>query len=252
MVLAIVISVLMCTKSSIAQLNDTIHPMPRSNSNAKTTSELLSGGFIDIVQNGQMNAAARLFRLYIGEPGKFQLPVSVYTGVSSNGFSGNFSLSDIALAFINPGAGILNICFEGVEKLIGKASATRMELLYLAGSRFLSVYNSLSFVSETFFSFVTGVGVNLITGAWEKDKAGNVGAFWLSVRGLCSSSQRSVFARLFSVPANPDCFGYSAGMGIDIMETLKLRTFYFQFLNNRNVPAFTKPFLQLSFNYSIR
>src|ERR1700674_5565310 len=70
--------------------------------------EIFSGGFIDIVQNGQMNASARLFRLYIGEPGKFQLPVSVYTGVSANNFSNSPVADDVLLTLINPGTGIFN------------------------------------------------------------------------------------------------------------------------------------------------
>src|SRR5882672_6953883 len=82
--------------------------------------ELLSGGCIDIVQNGQMNASARLFRLYIGEPGKFQLPVSVYTGVSANNFSNNSGNDDMLLTLIDPTMGIFNLCLEGNSLLIGR------------------------------------------------------------------------------------------------------------------------------------
>jgi len=37
----------------------------------KTTSkksEIFSSGFIDVINNGQVNASARLIKLYIGEP----------------------------------------------------------------------------------------------------------------------------------------------------------------------------------------
>jgi len=33
--------------------------------------EILTSGFIDIINNGQVNASARFIRLFIGEPGKF-------------------------------------------------------------------------------------------------------------------------------------------------------------------------------------
>lgn len=37
--------------------------------------EILTSGFIDIVNNGQVNASARFIRLFIGEQGKFAIPL---------------------------------------------------------------------------------------------------------------------------------------------------------------------------------
>src|SRR5690349_4864950 len=48
--------------------------------------DILSSGFIDIMNNGQLNASARFIRIFIGEPGKFALPLCIYSGVSSNYF----------------------------------------------------------------------------------------------------------------------------------------------------------------------
>src|SRR5689334_23065086 len=48
--------------------------------------EIFTSGFIDIVNSGQVNASARFIRLYVGEPGKFAIPLSLYSGVSSNSF----------------------------------------------------------------------------------------------------------------------------------------------------------------------
>jgi hypothetical protein len=36
--------------------------------------EILTSGFIDIINNGQVNASARFIRLMVGELGKFALP----------------------------------------------------------------------------------------------------------------------------------------------------------------------------------
>ncbi|MCY7290658.1 MAG: hypothetical protein LH615_00600, partial [Ferruginibacter sp.] len=58
----------------------------KSNKTDNYKSEIFTSGFIDIVNNGQLNASARFIRLYIGEPGKFALPLSIYSGVSSNSF----------------------------------------------------------------------------------------------------------------------------------------------------------------------
>ena len=48
--------------------------------------EIFSSGFIDVMNNGQVNAFARFIKLFIGEPGKFSIPLSFYGGVSSNNF----------------------------------------------------------------------------------------------------------------------------------------------------------------------
>lgn len=70
--------------------------------------EILTSGFIDIINNGQVNASARFIRLYIGEPGKFALPLSIYSGVSSNNFQNqqsqisNRSNEQLVTNFINP------------------------------------------------------------------------------------------------------------------------------------------------------
>ena len=48
--------------------------------------EIFTSGFIDVMNNGQVNASARFIRLFIGEPGKFALPISFYGGVSNNNF----------------------------------------------------------------------------------------------------------------------------------------------------------------------
>src|SRR5580765_7967745 len=55
--------------------------------------EIFTSGFIDIFNNGQVNASARFLRLYIGEPGRFALPLSFYSGVSSNNFESQSTAS---------------------------------------------------------------------------------------------------------------------------------------------------------------
>lgn len=215
--------------------------------------EILSGGFIDFVQNGQMNASARLFRLYIGEPGKFQIPVSVYTGVSANNFSVNSGNEDVILHLINPGTGIFNMSFDGINPIINKKSKiTSLQLQYQVGFRFLSIYNNQIFENINFFNVIGGAGLTFITGAWEKGKVNNIGLFWLNLRGLYSGNPQEILRDFFSVPVKNNLLAYSAGLGIEITQTLNVKVFYFHFLNNRELEEFTQPFLQITFNYSMR
>ena len=58
--------------------------------------EIFTSGFIDIINTGQVNASARFIRLFIGEPGKFSIPMSLYSGVSSNNLQNTTSTLDVA------------------------------------------------------------------------------------------------------------------------------------------------------------
>ncbi|MBK9382809.1 MAG: hypothetical protein IPN39_16015 [Chitinophagaceae bacterium] len=58
--------------------------------------EIFTSGFIDIVNNGQVNASARFIRLFIGEPGRFAVPLSFYSGVSNNSFQNNNSSGQLS------------------------------------------------------------------------------------------------------------------------------------------------------------
>jgi len=215
--------------------------------------EILSGGFIDIVQNGQMNASARLFRLFIGEPGKFQVPVSLYTGVSANNLSYNRQNDEFILNLINPGSGIFNLSFDGSNTLFGKKEKlTSLQIQYQAGFRFLTFFNKNIQRNITFFNCINTFGLTFITGAWERNKPGNLGIFWLNFRGLFSGNPAMVLKEIIGEPVSGKLFGYSSGLGMEISQALNVKIFYFRFLNRTGIPAFNQPFLQLSFNYSLK
>ena len=82
--------------------------------------EILTSGFIDVISNGQVNASARFIRLYIGEPDRFAIPLSIYSGVSSNNFQGQQNTfvsranEQLVINFINPLSGLANLSIDGV------------------------------------------------------------------------------------------------------------------------------------------
>lgn len=76
--------------------------------------ELFNSGFIDFQNSGQMNASARVFKIYIGEPKKFMLPLSIYSGVSGNNYNTNAASAasgaggqQMVMGLINPMSGCL-------------------------------------------------------------------------------------------------------------------------------------------------
>jgi hypothetical protein len=215
--------------------------------------EILSGGFIEVYNNGQMNASARLFRLYIGEPGKFQIPVSIFTGVSGNNFNSSQQAEELAIAIINPGAGTFSLNFDGNSKLAGKAQQySSLHVLYHSGFRYLSVFNRNAFRSANFYNFISGLGLAFVTGAWERNRTSNMGYFWLSLRGIYSHSPPSIFRNFFTEPVDQNILGYAGGIGIEISRSLNVKANFFHILSNRDMEAFNRPVLQVSFNYSAR
>ena len=72
----------------------------------------LSGGSIDFINNRQLNTTTQIFRLYIGEPGKFQVPVSILTGVSSSKNANSRQQDELTASLINPGIGLINMFTE--------------------------------------------------------------------------------------------------------------------------------------------
>jgi hypothetical protein len=88
----------------------------------KQKPEIFTSGFIDILNSGQVNASARFIRLFIGEPGKFAIPLSFYSGVSSNNLQGGASSSttgsrnneQLVTSYINPLSGLINLSSDGI------------------------------------------------------------------------------------------------------------------------------------------
>ena len=117
-----------------------------SNSKPFQKPEIFSSGFIDIINNGQVNASARLIKLYIGEPGKFSIPLTFYGGVSSNNFQNNNSGGQLLKSndhlvnqYINPLSGLVNVSIEGIAfKKRDQNKITKLGYIYQIGERVLN------------------------------------------------------------------------------------------------------------------
>src|SRR5258706_651245 len=102
------------------QSKDSLSSRQIMNPSQQVKPEIFTNGFIDIMNNGQLNASARFIRLFIGEPGKFGIPLSIYSGVSANNFQGQpspmgqVSNDHLFNAFINPLSGMVNMSSAGI------------------------------------------------------------------------------------------------------------------------------------------
>lgn len=229
-----------------------------------TKPEILSSGFIDIVNNGQVNAAARFIRLYVGEPGKFSFPLSIYSGVSSNNFQnqqtplGIRSNEHLVNSLINPLSGLVNVCMEGILYFNKKIKITRTGILYHNGIRILTGYRTgplsdpatgrpINFIN----SFAAG-GLFFQTGAWEKNNARNVGISWIALRYIsCKSSEKQLRNIFPAIETNGFYHGWSLASGIEINNLVNIKIVYYNYIKSPEID-YSLPIYQFSFNYSLR
>ena len=96
---------------------------PGKPSGTRHPSSTFAGGTLDILQGGQMNASARLFRLYLGRPGQKGVPLSISTGVMAGALAG-YPLQDEGVSsLVNPAAGLLNMRVLCLKNIAAKLAA---------------------------------------------------------------------------------------------------------------------------------
>jgi hypothetical protein len=225
--------------------------------------EILTSGFIDIVNNGQVNASARFIRLFIGEPGKFAIPLSIYSGVSSNNFQNqqnqaiNRSNDQLFTNFLNPLSGLANLSIDGVI-FFSKKKITRTGILYHFGERILTGQKTGPVTDPTtgkpvnFLNSFGATGFYFQTGAWERNNSKNVGIFWLAFRYIgCYTNPNQIKEFLPTIETNGSYYGYSIGWGVEINHLVNIKVLYYKYIKQPEID-YSLPIYQFSFNYSLK
>ena len=237
-----------------------------TNPNKNITSykpEIFTSGFIDILNSGQVNASARFVRLYIGEPGKFALPLSLYSGVSSNSFQNPITIqrSNDALVtnFINPLSGLANVSVDNViffKKKIPKI--TKLGLLYHFGERILtgirigSVTDPSTGKPINFLNSFGSLGLYFQTGAWDRNDSKNVGISWFAVRYIgCFTNPNQLKEILPGIKTNGAYYGYSLAWGVEITKFVNIKVVYYKYTKKPEINYYL-PIYQFSFNYFLK
>jgi hypothetical protein len=221
--------------------------------------EIFTNGFIDIMNNGQVNASARFIRIYIGEPGKLAVPVSIYSGVSANYFQ-NTGWANAALAnqLINPLSGLINCSTDGVWFFAPAAKLTRCGLIYHLGGRVLTGYKGVGLNGGTenkpvnFGNLFGTIGLYLQTGAWERSQTKNMGICWFMCRlHWMYSNPETMQSFLQGEKPNGLYSGFSLGFGVEINSLVNLKVIYYKYIRPPELKAvFTQ--YQFSFQYALK
>lgn len=229
--------------------------------NSKT--EVFNAGFIDLATNGQVGASARLVKLMVGEPGKFGIPFSVYGGVSNAAFaqnsisSGVKSNEHLVMQFITPLSGLLNFSVDGIFYRRIPQKITRAGIVYQLGERVLTgvrtgaYTNPLTGKPYNFLNTYAVTGLYLQTGAWEKNKASNLGICWMALRYHgCYTNPKQLNQFMGSLQTNGFYTGFSLGFGIEINSVINIKAIYYRY-DKAPEMNYGLPIYQFSFNYAM-
>lgn len=227
--------------------------------------EIFTSGFIDIINNGQVNASARFLRLYIGEPGKFAIPLSFYGGVSGNNFQNQNnngsqltkSNDHLVNQYINPLSGLINISVDNILYFKKTSKFTKSAFIYQVGERVLNgikiglVTNPQTGKPVNFLNSFGSAGLYFQTGAWERTNSKNIGIFWLIARyHLCYTNPTQIKSFLGEIKTNGIYTGYSMGFGIEINNLVNIKAIYYKYTKAPEI-EYGLPIYQFSFNYTI-
>ena len=203
--------------------------------------------------------------MYIGEPGKFAVPLSLYGGVSNNNFqnqsnTGGLQRSNDHLVnqYINPLSGLINISIDGIVYFRSTEKITKTGLLYHIGERVLTGYKTGMVTNPqtgkpiNFLNSFATLGWYFQSGAWERNNTKNVGIFWLALRYIaCYTNPAQIKAFLPDVKTNGIYHGYAVGFGVEINNLVNLKAIYYKYSKQPEI-EYALPIYQFSFNYSLK
>jgi hypothetical protein len=238
--------------------------LPATVNPAQYKPEIFTSGFIDIINSGQINASSRFIRLYIGEPGKFAIPLSLYSGVSSNNFQNTQATfkrnNDILVTnFINPLSGLANVSIDGVLFFNNKQQKiTRTGLIYHVGERILTGVKTgqgsspVTGKPHNFLNAFGATGFYFQTGAWERNNTKNVGISWVALRYiLCYTKPSDMEEFLPNIRTSGFYNGYSIAWGVEITKIVNIRVVYYKYIKKPEIDYYL-PIYQFSFNYTLK
>jgi hypothetical protein len=236
----------------------------KSDSTSKKA-EIFSSGFIDVMNNGQVNASARFVKLQIGEPGKIAIPLSFYGGVSSNNFQNNNSGGQLTKSndhlvnqYINPLSGLINVSIEGIAfKRKDKFKLTKLGYVYQIGERVLTgirtgdLRDPKTGKPTNFLNTFVTSGLYFQTGAWESANSKNIGIFWLVLRyHYTKTNPKQIREFLPEIQTNGIYHGYSTGFGIQINNLVDIKAIYYKYSKAPEID-YGLPIYQFTFNYTM-
>jgi hypothetical protein len=213
------------------------------------------------MNSGQVNSSARFLKLNIGEPKKFYLPLSLYAGINSNPMQGASAPAlktndHLITGFINPLSGLINFSFEDILFRKQSVSKTKFGLSYQIGERVMygvrvdTINKMANYTVVNFLNTYASTGLFFQTQAWEREKASDLGIFWVAFR-LHATRTGIKYLNNFipKLASNGIYTGYSLGFGVHITNSVDIKAIYYNYIKKPEIDYYNSLY-QFSLNYT--
>ncbi len=211
--------------------------------------ELFKNGFLDFLSNGNLQASARVLKLYIGNPKGFNVPLLIYSGVAGQTFGDKATNKTTVANLLNPVGGIVNISFFKSFAKDVDDTYTKVRFDIHAGGRMLNGTDTVSNTNNNFFNGYANAGVYFQTGAWAESST-TVGIFWLQAKVIASGSSKPKLENMFGTLKGDYLFGYSFDGGLEIDKIINVKLSYCRYTNNNTSGLLDKPVFKVSLDYN--
>lgn len=229
--------------------HDTIKP---EISTTARHSEWLRGGNLDFISSGLVRSTADILTLEFGNPEKFHLPFYFLVGATTDVFQKQYTINEIVFSdMINEKGGFINFGFNGLIPFSTNPETTCWHLSYQLGAKSISGLNAEAGVHESFFSYISHIGIEFQTAVWQDEQPQKKGKAWLKYYVSNSINDSEKMKALFSDCTEHILFGSNIEGGIDIKEFIVISFGYYKFLNNHHIALFNEGLFKFSADFII-
>jgi hypothetical protein len=188
---------------------------------------------LNFFNSGQLQAAAQVLRICVGEKGLFTVPLYLFSGAEAASLGDAEPTEKAVGSLLVPTSGVFNFQLTNANSFWTRGDYTTMSLAYQAGIRMnrLPTLADPS-ITESVVSGDVDLGLRFQTGAWDlDDQDGQAGVLWVQAKlGMHFVSDQHLSQVLD--PAAKDPFSFSLESGIEIADRVNIKAAWYAILNN--------------------
>ncbi|HLP64741.1 hypothetical protein [Flavobacterium sp.] len=201
--------------------------------------EFFSGGNIDYISGGLIQANTQLFKINIGEPKKFYMPFYVVVGADKE--TGSDTDADAnkstSVNLLSANGGYLNLGLHGnwSPKWLSFGDYSKISLVYQLGAKSIIGNDMVTNERVNLFSGIGNVGFLLQTAAWNPDDIENIGMAWVQCAFSNTLNDNEKIKKIYGENVNRHFYGLNVEAGVEIEKYINLRFGYYSYFNNNDI-----------------
>lgn len=213
-----------------------------------------SGGNVDFIAGGLMQATTRVMRINIGVPDSFYMPFYLMLGaVAEVNQSAAQQIDQTASQLLSANGGYLNMGLHGTHPISDNkpGDGTGFSWTYQLGAKQI-IGEDPNGSNVNLLSGVGNLGLMFQTKAWTPEKPENIGMAWIQCSFASTLSDKEKIRQLYGPDTDPFFYGLQAEAGIEIANYVNLHAGYYRYFNNQGInDEFDKGIFKFSADFKI-